>query len=563
MKKIVSLFLAVCMAFLLIAPVSAIAGDDYNVPTILIRGDGASLADSEGNIIWPIQIGSEEEKQAIIDAIVNVVLPHWPIGLIKNDWSGFCDALYEAVFLIFKDTLLDSNGEPVIKGSGISPEYQQKNDTMRFTDVKAHRGQQRYYYDDYTFSYDFRLSPFEVMDELHAYITDVMKTTGATKVNIVGRCLGGGFVMAYLDYYLDKVNNEGMTPYIKNVMFDCVVSNDCDPLTDAFRGKIDIDSDALARFLNEFVDDDDSAISGFLDMTPFLNEVILTSYNLFNELGVLDDVLITPFEEVYAAIYGNLVPRLITAVMGTWPGYWTAVSPEHYEEARDFVFGKADSEKRQEYAVLVSKLDKYHNEVASQRDSIMAECEALGVHFGAVAKYGYQLFPFVESQNQLADQYVTLESASFGATTALIGETLSDDYIANRVSLGFGDYISLDRQVDLSTSILKDTTWVIKNAVHGAWGAEQDIVNNFCWGTEISTLNDTRVSRFSVYDDKTKTTSPMTAENCGVSQWEDVNQNKNDATLWTKLAALFRWLTAMLRFIVGLAEKPGSLSAVL
>ncbi|MBQ7296410.1 MAG: hypothetical protein IJW86_09510 [Clostridia bacterium] len=561
MKKIISLFLAVCMTFLLIAPVSAAAGDDYNVPTILIRGDGSSLSDSEGNLIWPIEIGSEEEKQEIIDAIVNVVLPYWPIGLIKDDWTGFCDALYDAVFLIFKDTLLDGNGEPVVKGSGLSPEYQQENETMRFIDVKAHWGQQRYYYEDYTFNYDFRLSPFEVMDDLHTYIKDVMATTGATKVNIVGRCLGGGFVMTYLDYYLDKINNEGMAPYIKNVMFDCVVSNDCDPLTDAFRGKIDLDSDALARFLNEFVDDDDSVISGFMDMTPFLNEVILTSYNLFNELGVLDDVLITPFEEVYADIYGDLVPRLISAVMGTWPGYWTAVDPDHYEEARDFVYGEEGSEKRQGNEGLVAKLDKYHYEVASQRNAILDECKALGVHFGAVAKYGYQLFPFVESQNQLADQYVTLESSSFGATTALIGETLSEDYIASRVELGFADYISADKQVDLSTSVLKDTTWIIKNAVHGAWGAEDAIVNNFCWGTSVSTLNDTRIARFTVYDDKTETISTMTEENCGISQWEDVNQNKNDATLWTKLAALMRWLTAMLKFIMGLAENPGSLAA--
>lgn len=558
MKKIISLVLALCMSFLLTAPASAIVDADYNVPTILIRGDGASLADEEGNIIWPIQISDEEEKQEITDAIINVVLPYWPIGLIKNDWSGFCDALYEAVFLIFEDTRLDGNGVPVVK-SDISAEYANENETMRHTDVKADWGQSRYYYDDYTFSYDFRLSPFEVMDDLHAYIEDVMEATGASQVNIVGRCLGGGFTMAYLHYYLNKVNNEGVAPYIKNVMFDSVVSNDCDPLTDAFRGKIDLDSDAIARFLNEFVDDDDSVISGVLDVVPFLNEVILTSYNLFNELGVLDEALLTPFEDVYAQIYGDLVPRILSAVMGTWPGYWTAVDPEHYEEARDFVYGTEGSEKRQGNEGLVAKLDRYHYEVASQRDAIMDECKKLGIHFGAVAKYGYQLFPFVESQNELADQFVTLESSSFGATTSLVGETLSDEYIAQRIELGYGDYISADKQVDLSTSVLKDTTWIIKNAIHGTWHASENIINDFCWGTKVSTLNDKTFARFSVWDDETETLSPMTEENCGVTQWEDVNQNKDDATLWTKLAALMRWLTAMLKFIVGLAENPGSL----
>lgn len=556
MKKIVSILLTVLLTLSLLSPVTSMAAEDYNVPTILIRGDGADLADADGNIIWPVSLGDEEEKQEITDAIVKVLLPYWPIGLIKDDWSGFCDALYDAVFLIFKDTLLDGNGEPVLVGSGISAEYEEINESRRNLDVKKAFGQNRYYYEDYTFSYDFRLSPFDVMDDLHAYITDVMEATGATKVNIVGRCLGGGFVTAYLNYYLDKVNNEGMAPYIKNVMFDSVVSNDCDPLTDAFRGKIDLDSAALARFLNEFMDDDDSAISSFMEVVPFLNEVILTSYEFFRELGILDSQIITPFEEVYLDIYEDLVPRVITAVMGTWPGYWTAIDPEHYEEARDFVFGAEGSEKRTEYAGLVAKLDKYQQEVATQRDAIMAECKALGTHFGAVAKYGYQLFPFVESQNQLADQYVTLESSSFGATTALIGETLSEEYIAKRVALGFSDYISLDKQVDLSTSVLKDTTWIIKNAVHGTWHAEENIVNEFCWGTEMSTLNNTRFARFSVWDDEAQTLSPMTEENCGVTQWEDIKPtDKEESNVFTKLIAGLNWLFTMIKFIFGLANK--------
>ena len=557
MKKIVSLLLTFVITFMLFIPAfTASAADDYNVPTILIRGDGADLADAEGNIIWPVQIGDEEKKQEIIDALIKVVLPYWPMGLIKNDWSGFCDALYDAVFLIFQDTLLDGNAEPVSVGSGISAEYEEMNESVRNIDVKTAYGQSRYYQDDYTFNYDFRLSPFDVMDELHAYIMDVMAATGAKQINIVGRCLGGGFVTAYLHYYLNKVNNEGMTPYIKNVMFDSVVSNDCDPLTDAFRGKIDLDSAALARFLNEFIDDDDSAISSFMEIAPFLDEVILTSYEFFRELGILDSQIIAPFEEVYLQIYEDLVPRLISAVMGTWAGYWTAIAPENYEEARDFVFGAEGSEKREGKEVLIAKLDRYYNEVATQRDAIMAECKALGAHFGAIAKYGYQLFPFVESQNQLADQFVTLESASFGATTALIGETLSDDYIAKRIEAGYGDYISLDKQVDLSTSVLKDTVWVIKNAIHNTWHAESEIIDAFCWATEMTTLNDTRFSRFSVWDNEAQVLSPMTEENCNVTQWDDIKPtNKEESNVFTKLIAGLNWLFTIIKFIFGLADK--------
>ena len=39
----------------------------------------------------------------------------------------------------------------------------------------------------YRFAYDWRLSPYDIADELKAYIENVMAATGKDKVNLVGR----------------------------------------------------------------------------------------------------------------------------------------------------------------------------------------------------------------------------------------------------------------------------------------------------------------------------------------------------------------------------------------
>ena len=532
------------MTLSLALPASAVLDADYNVPTILIRGDGTDIVNAEGEMIWPVAIGDEEgDTNEIVTSVAKVLLPHFPNGLLANQWDGYYEAFYQEMLKYFGDTRLDGNGEP-LNGSKIAPAFENENKANRTRDNKRNG---RYDYLAYQYHYDFRLSPFDHMEELDSYITDVMKTTGAKQVNLVGRCLGGGFLMCYLDYYVQKVESGKCKPYIKNVMFDATVHNDCGPLTDSFSGHIALDSDALQRFLHEYIDTDKTTVDGVLDTATFLNDVILTSYNLLNEVGVVDLMLIEPIETLYAKLYAGLTPKLLEALMGTWAGYWSAIDTEQFDEALELVYGKEGSEKRTEYAGLVEKLIRYDEQIAQRQDEILDKCEEYGVHFGAIVKYGYQMYPFIESQNMIGDSMVTVESSSFGATTAKVGKTLSDEYIAERTELGFGAYISADKQIDLSTARFKDTTYVIKNLHHDNWTPDHSVINNFLWSTNLTTDTDTVYSRFMVYNDETEKLEKMTEENCNVSQWGGV-EDKKESTLITKLMALFKWLKALLEY---------------
>lgn len=534
------------MTLSLALPASAVLNADYNVPTILIRGDGSDIVDAEGNQIWPVAIGDEEgDTSEIVESVAKVLLPHFPNGLLANQWDGYYEAFYQEMLKYFGETRLDGDGKPVSVGSKIAPWFEQQNAKRRHQNLKSNG---RYDYSSYEYNYDFRLSPFDHMEDLDSYIMDVMKATGAKKVNLVGRCLGGGFLMCYLDYYVNKVETTGCAPYVKNVMFQATVHNDCGPLTDSFSGHIALDSNALERFMHEYIDTDKTTVDGVLDTATFLNDVILTSYNLLKEVGVVDIMLIEPLENLYAKLYAGLTPKLLEALMGTWAGYWSAVDTEHFDEALELVYGEEGSEKRTEYAGLVEKLIRYDEQIAQRQDEILDKCEALGVHFGVLVKYGYQMYPFIESQNMIGDSMVTVESSSFGATTANVGETLSDEYIAEREKLGFGDYISADKQIDLSTARFKDTTYVVKNLHHDNWTPDHALINNFLWSTNLTTDKDTVYSRFMVYNDETQKLETMTEENCNVSQWGGL-ENQKESTLITKLMALFKWLRAIFRYL--------------
>lgn len=556
MKKIIAAILSIVIVFSMTIPAFAAPVYDYSVPTVLIRGDGADLVTAEGEPLWPKKVGDEEgDKNEIINAVAEVLIPYFPAGLITGNWEPYYDKFHEVMLDFFGDTALDGDGNPVSKGSTMGKWFHDDNKNSMNTDKKSNG---RYNYSAYVFNYDFRLSPYDHMEELDEFIMAVMDVTGSKKINLVGRCLGGGFLMCYLDYYLKKVEQTGCEPYIKNVMFQAVTSNGCDALTSAFAGEMTFDSLAVQRFMNEYIDKDTTTIGGIIDTAPFVNEVILTSYDLLREVGVVDAALIGTVDELYAMLYEGLTPRLLNAIFGTWAGYWTAIDVEHFEKALNLVFGEKDSKTRTEYAGLVAKIEKYHYEISMQKDRIFEDCKKLGVHFGSYNKYGYQAYPFVSNPDDLSDSLVSLEKSAFGATCSTVGQTLTESYITQRTMLGYGDYISVDKQVDLSTAYFKDTTWVVKNLHHDNWTPDTDIINNFVWSTNM-TADNSPYSRFMVYNEDTGLLETMTEENCNTSQWNGV-ENTTESTILSKLMALFKWLSAIFKMLTNMfkaeAEAP-------
>lgn len=79
-----------------------------------------------------------------------------------------------------------------------------------------------------------------------------------------------------------------------------------------------------------------------------------------------------------------------------------------------------------------------------------------------IARYGYSGMFMVPSWVNETDTVIDLKYASFGATVAKHGETLSEKYLAKANP----KYISPGKNIDASTALFPQQTWYIKNFTH-------------------------------------------------------------------------------------------------
>ena len=371
--------------------------------------------------------------------------------------------------------------------------------------------------------------------------------------------------------YLEKYGTDG---HIKNVFFNTTVGNGTDVLTDAFCGDVELDTKAIQRFMHQLIDPESTMLAGLVQITPIVNEVILTTYDLLGQLGLIEGFSLT-FDVLYKNVAELLTPLLAIAVYATMPGYWTVINTDRYEEARKFVFGEEGDERYEEYKGLIAKNDEYFTKVSSKKAEIIEACQEAGIHFGATTKYGVQMYPFVKSQGELSDQLVDLKHSSFGATPAKDAfSTLPDSHIQAAVAAGTDKYISPDKQVDASTSIFKDSLWILKNVSHDYTTFDYQLIEEFCRNTKFNINSNPNYPQYLIMLPETMETDPetngkilasgdivpMTAENCNQTLWDDIHEDSKQEkpTIASRIMAFFRWFIAMLGFILHLSnENPG------
>lgn len=543
MKKLISILLVTVMLFAVMAPMaSAVNAYDY-LPTIYIRGNGEALYYPDGTRLVAsfddLSLGGEEggiDKDTIVETAVNILKPFVMEGMVFDKWDNYGKAIYEELKPLFPDAGLDENGNP-LKGTGISASQQDLKNRLPHS-VWEYNNKR-----DYPFFYDWRLSPYDYVDELHTFILQIMDTTKKDKVNIWARCLGGGLLSAYLQKY-------GHLGHVKNVIFGQVLSNETTVISKAFSGQIEFNAKLVERYAGQldYLGNSGEGV-GFV-FSDLLYEIVFKTMDFFNQINVTDKAL-DEIEALYARLYKALVPALCHAVgIATQVNYWTGVAEEDMDAALDLMFGKEGSELRTKYAGLIAKIQMYRENVSYNLKGFYDGLKANGIHFGFVANYGMLNAPMTKDADLLSDSLVSLEHGAFGATCAKIGKTLSDDYINARVAEGKGKYISPDKQVDLSTAYSPDTTWVVKNAHHDNFDAPfMGILRAFLNGTE-ETVESIGAPRYQIYDYNTKKVSAMTEENCG--ELEFMSLPEENPTTETRLVSFMRFFTMIMDFFTKL-----------
>ena len=542
MKKLISVFLALILVFSalpLALQVSAVdnSGDSpvFDLPTVFFRGNGEPIVDEEGNTVYDFDVTTDQIKE-----IAAKVVPELAIAMLAEKKSGA--AAYDNYYKVFGEEMsklyercqLDENGNPKY-GTGISAKNKADNEDMRHENRAAPNGKFRHM--DYQFNNDWRLDPFDTVDAIDAFIDDILKATKAPKVNLLCTCLGGDLVLAYIAKY--------GTAKINGIGFEQTVAFGAELIDETFSGNMNLDPDAIQRFVQDgFLRKEMAGLGDVL--YTFLDETVA----LLQDGGILQGVTGAFMDKLYAKLYEGLVPELVLATYGTWAGYWTMVTADHYASTRDFIFGQPGSEKYEKYKGLIAKLDHYDTEVRQKIPTLLQQAKDDGHPVAITVYYGDQMPPILKSADEQGDVWTTVRYASLGAKAAKIGTTLSDDYIAERTAAGYGAYISPDKIIDASTAEFPDTTFFVKGAYHNDKGVGVSLVFAPVFNSGATVQSVGSYPQFLVHDRETYALNPMTAENMNTEKY-DTSEKKTGLfdRLISFLKNLFSWFSTLFTLI--------------
>lgn len=541
MKRLISIILTLIMMFTVVMPaVFAADAADESTPIIYLRGNGEPIyfdggyGDRVKTDIDQVLGSVEVDKEGLIKEVVNIIIPFLTGGLLQDEWDECRKAIYDAISPFFDQTIFDGNGEPR-HGTTISYEAQWANQNPNLSPSVIYNA------GNLVFHYDWRCDPYQNADKLDKFVDLVLERTGKKQVSFVSRCMGGTLLNAYLERY-------GHTGKIKNVLYGDTLAGGSTVLSKLFSGKLDIDGKNTQRYLGQLDLCGQLGVGVGFALPALIEEIATTTLDFFTQVNITDGIG-TGIEKLYNDVIIMMLPAfLLGSGYATAPNYWACVRDEDFDEAMLLIFGEEGSEARKEYAGLIEKITYYRDRVSSKYPTFYEDMEAKheDIHIGSVAKYGFLNVSLLEDNDIHSDALASLEHATFGATVAKVGDTLEDDYIAARVAQGNGEYISPDKVVDMSTSAIKDTTWVFKNAHHNHDRMIFVIANEFCNGTDV-TVKNSSCPQFNTYYYETDTWTEMTEDNSGELEFMTVAEKK--PTIATRLAAGIRFLTMIFKLL--------------
>lgn len=436
MKKILSVI--ICVTIILSCFTPSFASEPEEYPTIYVIGAHKNdIYNAQGETVYPLNA----DLGAIIKETLGPCLKELAKGMITNDYTSYAEEFNASWSPIFKDLILDKNGE-VTNGS-----------YTRFQTETDHLAGKTSGFGpwDCRFWYDWRESPIKTAHELKAHIDKVMELTGKDKVQLIGRCYGANVITAYLELYKDHAKT-----YISDISYYSSSVMGVDFMSALFSGQIKIENEALDSFLDYYISEqgligDETCATFAVALIELMNQAKM--------LGVTGDAFMS-FVENFKA---DLFPLILRNTFGGWLSYWAMVTPDLYEQARDFVFNT--EEVRAEYAGFIAKADEYYYTVQVNAIDTMLEMKDAGIKFYIFAKYNFPEFPLYEGATAQGDGDTSVYRQSFGATCADYDKVLSEEYLS-AVAPENMKYISPDKKIDASTCMFPDTTWFVKDLHH-------------------------------------------------------------------------------------------------
>ncbi len=446
MKKIISLLLCFIMIFSFAVPVIA-AEEEPEYPTVYVIGAHKNdIYNAKGETIYPLDVDlGESIKGALLPCLEKLA-----VGMLTDDYTEYVEEFNSAMAPIYEELILDKDGN-VSNGSYTRFHYTKENFPAKSSGFGIW---------DYRFWYDWRTSPTVTAYELKDCIDRVIKATKKDKVQIIGRCYGANVIAAYLELYKDHAKK-----YVSDVCYYSSSVKGIDFMSALFSGDIYLDDKSINNFLDYYISEKD------VINDEAAGELIVTLAEILQQvqvLGLSGDALMS-FIDMFI---DDLMPVILRNSYGGWLSYWSMVTPEKYEKARDYVFGT--DELKKEYAGFIAKADDFYYKVQLNAESTMKELHNAGINFYNFTKYNFPEIPLYEGARTQGDADTSVFRQSFGGTAADYNTVFSEDYLS-KVSPQNRKYISPDLKIDASTCLFPDRTWFVKDLHHDFFGPLQSI----------------------------------------------------------------------------------------
>lgn len=492
LKKILAVILCAVLVFSLSA-VSFAA--EKTEPVIVVSG----LAS------FPLYDGETGEQvfapsaKAIMGVVGESILPLTK-SLLSGDWNYFADKCFKKIYNgLFEIISCDEKGNPLhsIKAPTFPlsvdnyPEIlENENDEDEQGIAKAlaaRFGGDNVYY----FNYDWRLDPLETADGLKAFIDNVKQEKNCKKVTLVPCSMGG--VVA--NSYLYKYGNAD----VSKIVYCLVASKGIDLVGELFTKQLEINTDLLLERLFSFE-------RGEI-FTQTLVSLLQTGVEITPALSKAIDGFVASFLE---ATNDRAYNEILSVSFASMPGMWSFCPDEYYERAKAEMFPNGADED------FIRRLDEYHNNVQNQAGTLMKNAKESGTAVYITASYGYVGFPVTEKGWEQSDCLIETKNESFGATCALYGENLGENYkpAATVCKDETHTHLSTDGIIDASSCLFPEQTWFIKYMKHVGFRNNTQASELLLWlvgsGEEVSVNSENGYPQFSEFNNTTGKLSSLT-----------------------------------------------------
>jgi len=282
---------------------------------------------------------------------------------------------------------------------------------------------------NFSFRYDYRMDPFELADQLDAYIEALCLKTGHDTIALFGHSEGANVVMTYV-----RVHGTGR---LETLILGNAGWRGLSLAGQLFAKAFALDPAAITNYI-AFYDDGSGLLRAGMDL---LRTSRLLNFTPALGRGLTKTLLDPLFEHILVPLFCRM------------PAIWAFVPDAYFARALKVLGDDPD------HAELKEKAIKYHEEVFIPAPDLLRQAQADGVRVAVIAAYGPPPLPLTKDVTYLSDSLIDTASMSGGATTAPIGQTLPP---------GNPTYRSPDNLIDAATCALPDQTWFIKYNGHDA-----------------------------------------------------------------------------------------------